>query len=803
MSGVDLARLSMLAFLHDAGKLHPGFQAKGWPSGHGVALHGHEGEGAAIFCSGVEGGAIARNLHSDAIASWGEPETLAALRHAFFSHHGRPIQMLPLHSNAWGGGRRLGYDAIAASTAIGRLLPIWFPEAFSEGDPLPDAPDLQHLVCGLVALADWLGSNRAIFEFAADISPGYMEIARRKAQGAVADVGLDVSRWRAVLAAPPPFAAVAAGRSARAAQEAIGDWPTNDQLVILEAETGSGKTEAALWRFARLFAAGRVDALYFAVPTRAAARQLHGRVLRSMRSLFGPVAPEPVLAIPGYIKAGDHEGQALPDFTVLWPDDPDEETRLARWAAESARRFLAAPVAVGTVDQAMLAGLQVKHAHLRGAALSRALLVIDEVHSSDPWMTEIQAHLLDTHLARGGSAMLMSATLGASARMRWLGGRRAVPPSLAEAMATPYPAVWGRGGAMRAVTADGRRKTVAMGLAGSWSAEEAARHAIEAASAGARALVVRNTVKAAVETFAAVHVMGGADLLWRVADGPALHHSRFAAEDRKLLDDAVEAALSKNAAERPSGGAIVIGTQTLEQSLDICADILITDLCPADVLLQRIGRLHRHNLPRPAGFERPRCIVLSPEGGLDRLAAPTFENGLGGWESEGVLEGVYRNLHACELTRRLVEAHPEWTIPDMNRLIVEGATHPERIEAVSAEKGVAWARYWDKVYGKDLADAQAARGLRLAVDRPFGEKPFPPSEERIRTRLGAEGARIRFAPGTIGPFGQPITSVTCPAHWRGIVAEEPVAAVRDRDGALRFAGSSASFRYSRTGFVRE
>jgi hypothetical protein len=105
---------------------------------------------------------------------------------------------------------------------------------------------------------------------------------------------------------------------------------------------------------------------------------------------------------------------------------------MARWAAESAKRYLAATIAVGTVDQAMLAGLQVKHAHLRSSSLSRSLLVIDEVHASDHYMTEVQNQLLKVHLRRGGYAMLMSATLGATAWAKWMGrwtpGSRAAPP---------------------------------------------------------------------------------------------------------------------------------------------------------------------------------------------------------------------------------------------------------------------------------------------------------------------------------------------------------------------------------------
>ena len=146
--------------------------------------------------------------------------------------------------------------------------------------------------------------------------------------------------------------------------------------------------------------------------------------------------------------------------------------------------------------------------------------------------------------------------------------------------------------------------------------DAAAERALRAARAGAKVLVVRNTVNHAVATQQALEklALNGSDLglLFACQGLPTLHHGRFAADDRRLLDRAVEERLRK---DRASGGLIVVGTQTLEQSLDIDADLLITDLCPVDVLLQRIGRLHRHQRhDRPAGYDTPNCVVLTPGG---------------------------------------------------------------------------------------------------------------------------------------------------------------------------------------------
>jgi CRISPR-associated endonuclease/helicase Cas3 len=205
--------------------------------------------------------------------------------------------------------------------------------------------------------------------------------------------------------------------------------------------------------------------------------------------MFGADAPQAVLAVPGYLRAGDEDGRLLAPFTLLWPEDRRSD---GRWAAEAPKRYLAARVAVGTVDQALMAGLQVKHAHLRAAALSRALLVVDEVHASDTYMTEVLKAVVGNHVEAGGRVLLLSATLGSTARSELLG--EAVP-CLNDALATPYPALSGRGWAPRRVTAGGRAKCVTVETAPIVAAPEAiVARALAAAREGASVLVIRNTV---------------------------------------------------------------------------------------------------------------------------------------------------------------------------------------------------------------------------------------------------------------------------------------------------------------------
>ncbi len=609
--------LSALAFLHDIGKLAPRFQAKAWPVGHGLTLRGH-----------LECGYLWKRLTREAalagavsqIAKWPELSEWFA---AIFAHHGRPVSEPESGLAEQAFFSLKFYNWENEERVMGQALIHWFPEIATHSPPKPH-PTFLHFFCGLLTLADWIASDSRAFAFEPEFQLDYWQRAQACASARVEDIGLGRS---SSMRASPSWTLISDHPQPRPAQEAIGALPSQERLILLEAETGAGKTEAALWRFASLLVDGEVDSLYFAVPTRAAARQLHGRINAALRRMF-EAPPEALLAIPGQAVSGEAEGRGLPDFQVLWEDGSPAPHR---WAAEHSARYLAARVAVGTVDQVALGGLQVKYAHLRGASLSRALLVIDEVHASDPYMTETQLAMVQAHLALGGHALLMSATLGAVARRRW---RNEPPADVSQDAALPYPAVWTAHGLHPIPLDPNGAKAMKTRVRPGWSGSEAAQLAVQASRQGARVLVIRNAVARAQETFAACATTAGGMLL-SVRGIPTLHHSRFAAEDRALLDRAVEQAIGKDS---PLGGRIVIGTQPLEQSLDLCADLLITDLRPVDVLLQRIGRLHRHRRRRPEGFVQAQVIVLCPEGGLDPLTRRA-ENGLGGYPGGPSLSG--------------------------------------------------------------------------------------------------------------------------------------------------------------------
>ena len=811
ISPVTASRLTVLAFLHDVGKLNCGFQFKVFdredlPPG-APPRAGHCGQ-EVFWCFQQERICEAIGLYT-MFDTWGEgfePLFLASL-----AHHGRP----PVQPRSGDGPPELwapfaGYDPHAAAILLGERIRSWFPDAFASGPPLVDSAALSHLFAGIVALADQTGSAEEFFRFEAESDPAYILKARERAEQAVEGRQLRRAGWPA-RTTRTRFQDLFDHSEPRPLQSAVQDAPLDRPLVILESETGSGKTEAAVLRFSALWHAGLVDGLYFAVPTRAAAKQLHGRVLQALRNLFpAAMRVETVLAIPGYHVAGEASGRTAERFRVQWEDEPDEETRLARWSAESSRHFMSAAAAVGTIDQALLAGLQAKWAHLRGSALARSLLVVDEVHASDPYMMELLRSVLRGHLSVGGHALLMSATLGAAARVRLADHRSRVelqPP--AEMEGIPYPALTLAGGdppVTQEVSGTGHKKTVSVRTEPILSDPyKIAEFALSAAQEGAKTLVIRNTVKEAQAVFGALQDLGGADLALQVGGGPGLHHSRFAAEDRIRLDRAVEDALGKG---RGQGGVVVIGTQTLEQSLDIDADLLLSDMCPADVLLQRIGRLHRHQeSQRPLDFVAPCCIVLVPDDDLESgFDGGLLRYGLGASRQGG---GIYPDLLGLEATRRLIVEHPTWTIPDMNRLLVEQATHPQAVRVLAERLGGRWLESEQATHGFAAAERGLARKHVLDRSKRINIKSgFPDLDEKVRTRLGEDGPRIVLTEAVRGPFGRLVRTFNLPAHLfqdvGALLSKDAIDAAHadpTQDGLVLHVGHQA-FRYDRLG-VRE
>lgn len=698
----DIDRLSILAALHDIGKINTRFQNGGG---------GHLIEGITLCTPSGPFGFL---------WGWGAPETILEAICATFSHHGVPVWMenssalAQIHEGVM---RSLPDTAVPELHRIARIARKAFPAATS-GSDLPTTSAFWHLYTGLLTMADQIGSSTSNFPVAR------AENFKRCADKAIAERLLDGALFPTSDITPETMFGWPEGSKLTPMQKAIWDLPLQDQLTLVESETGSGKTEAALLRFRRLAEAGKCAGLYFAIPTRSSAAQIQTRVTKTSERLWGL---EAALAVPGYLTMGQATGAKAAGFDVTWDDTGKIEP--SRWAADAPRKYLSAPVAVGTVDQALQAAIKRKWAHMRGSALSRSLLVIDEIHASDAYMTEIMMQLLKDHLSLGGFALMMSATLTTERRHQLFEACGANPIPHA---AAPYPAVTTlRENQQITIPVASAKidKNVDVSLEPNMtSPREIARRAAEAAGRGARVLVIRNSIAGAMAVADEIAKNHPDAPVMSLNGVSAIHHSRFASIDRQALDHAVEMSLGKSS----SDPVIVIGTQTLEQSLDIDADLLLTDICPIDVLLQRIGRLFRHDrMHRPEGFTTPRCIVLHDEHASE-------------WDLRRHQIGrdrAYPDLFMIDEVRTMIREHPVWAIPSMNRYLVDRGA---RDDLLSMEAG-------QDHQGRTLSMRRVAKNASLDRSRPIQEQiDFSPIHG---SRLGEMPVTFRLDPPIHSPFG--------------------------------------------------
>lgn len=756
LSDGHVAQLVYLALLHDLGKVNHGFQDKGtepparrWPRTGHVKV-------------------VVESLTAPELRSWiatallplraGDAD-LGELLLTAVCHHGRPWR--PSGVTAPSGVRELwrphpdhGRDPLAALRRLQRFA-MWASQVTrDDAHVLPWRPLLSHELAGTLTLADWVGSSAEWFPFdpQADEDPhAYWLRARDNATRALRDVGLieapvvvsgeDASLLEKLF--PGTFPA----NTPTPLQQAVVNMPLPEpgSRIVIESETGSGKTEAALTLYARLRAAGLADGLVFALPTRATARAMFDRVSRAVGNLYPDGRPVVALASRGTAGDAMTEGD-IPEWNPnqIQEDDRDPAERRIPWATEHHKRFFAAEVVVGTVDQVLLAGLPVRHAHLRLSLLSRHLIVIDEVHSYDRYMASILRNLMDPLAQAGATVALLSATVSDQLKEEYAHGRVEVR-SLEAAMAVPYPLL-----SVSSPSDGGWRETSVAGYSRAakhleWrtcNEPEALWAAVDAARSGASVLLLVNTVRDARRLVGDLAESDTTDLVWRppTAEAGVAYHSRYTTPDRNVLDAAIQDRFGRPHAHGQGVGSILVATQVAEQSLDIDFDLLVSFIAPIDVLLQRVGRLHRHpEKARVAAFARACALVVVPDG-AEQAAPDIWKGGRPhGW-GEG---SVYENLEDLEMTRRVIVDRPAIAIPRDNRALIELVYHSEKREALSCEP--AWADVVSRGEGRGFAHRMHARDVAL----PFHESYVSVAsvqafglERTVRTRLGDDSVEF-------------------------------------------------------------
>ncbi|WP_433379387.1 CRISPR-associated helicase Cas3' [Streptosporangium sp. CA-115845] len=505
---------------------------------------------------------------------------------------------------------------------------------------------VQVLLTGLVIVADWIASNPDLF-------PYFPEALRQSDRERVEAAwrGLDLpSPWQASDPTGKPADLFASrfrlppGARVRPVQERAVQAAramSSPGLMVIEAPMGEGKTEAAL-AVAEIFAArSGAGGCFVALPTMATGNAMFPRLLDWLRRLPDDQDDQGRRSVllahskaalneeyAGLLQAGRRaiRGVDLDGGGDEWRPRGDRRVSSAELVAHQwlrgRKKGMLSSFVVGTVDQLLFMGLKSRHLALRHLALAGKVVVIDEAHAYDTYMNSYLDRVLSWLGAYRVPVVVLSATLPAG-RRRELAEAYAGDAGFSEVQeAAHYPLLTmvepGGPAVTEAIDPSGRGTEVRLERLSDDLAELGDRLEWELDEGGC-VLVVRNTVDRVLESAASLRERFGADRV-------TVAHARFLDLDRAGKDADLLARFGppeRSTGRRPVGAHIVVASQVAEQSLDIDFDLLVSDLCPIDLLLQRMGRLHRHvrgegQSERPERLRTARCLLT----GADWEAVP-------------------------------------------------------------------------------------------------------------------------------------------------------------------------------------
>lgn len=476
--------------------------------------------------------------------------------------------------------------------------------------PPPCSEAAQVWLAGFCSVVDWLGSNADVFHYVTkpvSLESYFDQVVNRGIAKTIIESSGLVQLPQAYLgvhAILPPRC------NPQQVQTLVDGLPVLPGLTLIEAPTGSGKTEAALAYAWRLLSAGYADSIVFALPTQATANAMLDRLIEFSGKLFPSGATNVVLAHgkrdynPHFINLKTaSQAQTSQGKEEAW-------VQCAEWLAQSRKRVFLGQIGVCTVDQILLSVLPIKHKFVRGFGINKSVLIVDEVHAYDRYMYGLLNAVLARQQAAGGSAILLSATLPYEQRRDLLKAwdvDAGVPPEAAYPLIThssqhdvkTFTLPPDKQPTQRVVEME------CLSTAKSEPDDVLIARILAAAEGGARVAIVCNLVDV-VQTLAR-------QLKQNASVPVEVFHARYRFVDRQDKEQAVLKLYGKDT--KRDGGRILVATQVVEQSLDLDFDWMITQICPVDLLFQRLGRLHRHERERPKNCAVPRCTVLISDNG--------------------------------------------------------------------------------------------------------------------------------------------------------------------------------------------
>ncbi len=668
-----------LAALHDIGKVSPGFQAKceAW-------LAERTRRDAALregwSCHEADHAKISQFTVQELLAGSGAQAWAAAVG----AHHGRLKGERVRECEPWWEEERirLAGELIEEFGVLPGALPseaaLWF-------------------LAGLITVSDWIGSDERYFR---QNSTGAIHQKRRDAELALAAIHWKAFEARQGLGFADCFPEIT---TANALQLAAVEVIQEPGVYLIEAPMGSGKTEAALGAAYKLIASKQASGLYFALPTRAASSRIHLRIQPFLENISADQASVRLAHGASWLVESNPPAQLSP--AIASDKEARDHARSGSSWFGSAKRALLEPFGVGTVDQALLGVVAAKHFFVRQFSLAGKVVVLDEVHSYDVYTGTLIEKLIKRLRELQCTVIILTATLTETRR------RELLQVGDAELSSAAYPRISGLGRSLaeRACQPPPSKAVQIRNISGGPPVEEV----IDRASKGDCVLWIRNTVDDAQETYRGLQSA-------RVEGGPevAVLHSRFPFFRREQLESEWMTRLGRDATQRPAG-CVLVSTQIAEQSVDIDADLLVTDLAPTDMLLQRLGRLWRHS--------RTARSCLQPEGWIrtPRLTGSAIR----GAGVEELLQALGKSarIYAPYVLLRSLE---QWrdlqsiSLPDGIRAILEATyAHPAQDEPAS----------WVELRKQLEQRKEKLTRLALTASNVWSNPPLP-DEEGVQTR---------------------------------------------------------------------
>ncbi len=529
------------------------------------------------------------------------------------------------------------------------------------------------ILAGLTTISDWIASNTdpdSGFPYANDRPfEDYANELEGKAKNALRKQGWGQPATGQPLSFKKLFSFITEPRPLQEAAIQISTTLEPPCLVIVEALMGEGKTEAALYLADYLQHQAGGGGFYIGLPTQATSNAMYKRVQEFLSQRY----PDDVVNLT--LSHAAAALQAEYQSTVCRLDQVyDQDGRgvvASEWHA-ARRRSLLSTYGVGTLDQGLMGVVRSRWHFVRLFGLAGRTIILDEIHAYDLYTSTLLERLLEWAAVLGSPVIALSATLPKATRQSLL---NAYAKGCGYAETAPQSVDYPRITALSSsgITAQTFQASdhVQRSLQLRWINDAEWDTALQQLLAdGGCAAVICSTVNRAQEVFQRLQSLFAEDEL-------GLFHGRFLFRDREQIEAMCLKQFGKGDEHRPHR-CVLVATQVIEQSLDVDFDLMISDIAPIDLLLQRSGRLHRHTRDRrPDLLKTPTLWILEPE--LDDQGKAQF----------GVSKYIY-DRHVLLRTWLSLRQRSSIRLPEETDALIESVYHldmpiPEALELGHAE----------------------------------------------------------------------------------------------------------------------